>query len=195
VSVQRPDNETGRLGIGGLPASAGPGATFDLGAPWQSASTAPGDFVRLLLDPSVLGQRSGLFECVRASCVNGSSLATVVMRAETGTVCDHRPGAFWSAGMIGQDFNEIIGPPGPVGPVGPQGPTGPQGPLSQFIWNQVAPAAVWTITHNLGRNPAAIAVYDTQVPPQPLIGEAVFLDPNDLEIHFSAALAGVAYLE
>lgn len=100
------------------------------------------------------------------------------------------------------------GPPGPDGPTGPQGargftgstgPEGPEGPpgpsgtadQETYIFNQVGPAAIWTITHNLGRYPS-VTVVDTG--DSEVIPDLMYASANELTLHFAAATSGKAYL-
>jgi len=83
------------------------------------------------------------------------------------------------------------GPSGPPGPVGPAGPPGEGGDLS-YTHQQMVPAAVWTITHNLGKRPS-VDVFDS-TGHGPVFGDVEHVSDNQLAITFGAAFGGVAYL-
>jgi hypothetical protein len=86
-----------------------------------------------------------------------------------------------------------IGPiQGPVGPQGPQGPPGSGGGgAAGFTHNQGTPAATWTITHNLGYFPN-VTVEDSGG--STVEGELVHLSNIQLQLTFSAAFSGIAFL-
>jgi hypothetical protein len=60
-----------------------------------------------------------------------------------------------------------------------------------YVYDQVAPAAVWTIVHNLGKNPSVTTVDSAG---QSVIGVTIYINTSVLEIHFSSAMAGQAFL-
>jgi len=62
---------------------------------------------------------------------------------------------------------------------------------AHVVHQQLAPATEWTIAHNLGKYPA-VTVVDSAG--NWLIGDTQYLDANTLKVIFSAAFAGVAYL-
>jgi hypothetical protein len=78
---------------------------------------------------------------------------------------------------------------GPRGPRGPQGEQGANGGSYRHVQN--ATAATWTVTHNLGYEPAVTAFDSggTQV-----IGDIEHLTVNQLTITFASAFSGFAYL-
>jgi hypothetical protein len=83
------------------------------------------------------------------------------------------------------------GPTGPTGPTGPQGPAG-SGAASAYTWTQASAATTWTITHPLGYNPN-VSVVDsagTQIFP----GDLKYLSITTIQLDFSAAVGGLAYL-
>lgn len=83
-----------------------------------------------------------------------------------------------------------IGGQGPQGGVGPRGPTGPPG--GQFIqFDQLSPASVWSINHNLNSFPI-VNVLDSAGTPE--VGDIFYNDPNTLTLTFTAPFAGTAYL-
>lgn len=69
------------------------------------------------------------------------------------------------------------------------GPAGPSG--SSYTHNQAVPAATWTVTHNLGYNPN-VAIVDSS--DRLVVGEVQYIDLNTLEVSFTAAFGGSAYL-
>jgi hypothetical protein len=91
------------------------------------------------------------------------------------------------------------GPPGPTGPqgvIGPTGLTGPQGPPGQDgdlheIFDQMLPAAVWHVTHSLLKRPSVTVIDSAH---RVVIGEVTYLSDSALDITFSAAFGGQAYL-
>jgi hypothetical protein len=60
-----------------------------------------------------------------------------------------------------------------------------------FVYNQLAPASTWTITHNLGKFPS-VSVADSAR--SWVVGNVDYIDVNTLTITFSSAFAGMAYL-
>jgi hypothetical protein len=60
-----------------------------------------------------------------------------------------------------------------------------------FTFNQLAPSIVWTIIHNLGKNPS-VTVTDSAG--TIVVGDVVYTGPNSLTIQFSVAFSGSAYL-
>jgi hypothetical protein len=90
----------------------------------------------------------------------------------------------------------LQGIPGPQGEPstvpGPPGPMGPPGSAPQaYVHDQSNPDIVWAIGHNLGYRPNVTAI-DSAGTTQ--LGETVYVDENNLEIHFLAAFGGKAYL-
>lgn len=88
------------------------------------------------------------------------------------------------------------GPPGPPGAdstvPGPQGPPGAPGSAPQaYEHDQVTPATVWTVVHNLGYRPNVL-VKDSAGTTQ--LGETDHVSINELTITFLAAFGGKAYL-
>jgi hypothetical protein len=74
--------------------------------------------------------------------------------------------------------------------VGPQGPAGAGGDLT-FVFTQNTAAAVWSVTHNLGKFPA-VQVVDSGN--NMIVPNVNFIDTNHLQINFAAATSGKAYL-
>jgi hypothetical protein len=60
-----------------------------------------------------------------------------------------------------------------------------------FVFNQNTVATVWNIQHNLGKFPS-ITVIDTG--DTVVAGEYTYIDNNNVQLNFSAAFAGKAYL-
>jgi hypothetical protein len=60
-----------------------------------------------------------------------------------------------------------------------------------FIFNQNTVATVWNIQHNLGKFPS-ITVIDSGN--TVIIGEYTYIDNNNVQLNFSAAFSGKAYL-
>lgn len=80
-----------------------------------------------------------------------------------------------------------VGIPGPVGPTGPAGPPGGSG----LVFSQVAPLQIWNINHNLNRFPS-VTLIDTAG--DEIITDYIYIDSNNIQVIFSAATAGKAYL-
>jgi hypothetical protein len=85
------------------------------------------------------------------------------------------------------------GPQGPQGPAGPQGPEGPAGTGGDLTYQhtQLVPAAVWTIDHNLGKEPAVTVISSAD---DEVIGDVSYPTPNRVVLTFSSAFAGRARL-
>lgn len=79
--------------------------------------------------------------------------------------------------------------------VGIQGPPGAQGEpgtsIPLYIHTQAVPSATWNVTHNLNTYPA-ITVVDSAN--SVVIGDAEYLDTNNVVLSFSAPFSGKAYL-
>jgi len=60
-----------------------------------------------------------------------------------------------------------------------------------FVFDQVAASTTWNIQHNLGKFPS-ITVIDTAN--TVVTGEYTYIDNNNVQLNFSAAFAGKAYL-
>lgn len=56
---------------------------------------------------------------------------------------------------------------------------------------QNTPSRTWTIQHNLNKKPS-VTVLDSAN--SEVIGEVIYIDDNNLELHFSAQFSGIAYL-
>ena len=60
-----------------------------------------------------------------------------------------------------------------------------------FIFSQLTPLVVWTITHNLGQYPSLTVV---DLNNHVVVGDIVYTNSNILTITFDSAFAGYAYL-
>ena len=60
-----------------------------------------------------------------------------------------------------------------------------------FIFTQAVAAAVWNVSHNLGKFPSVSVVNNNNVV---INGEITYIDNNNLTCTFSAGFAGTAYL-
>lgn len=92
----------------------------------------------------------------------------------------------------------LIGPEGPKGDPGPQGLKGDPGTQGGLIVADVAytfvqstPSRTWTITHNLPFQPS-VTVVDSSG--NVYEGTIRYLSPTTVELDFSAAFSGIAYL-
>lgn len=81
----------------------------------------------------------------------------------------------------------LRGPRGVPGPVGPAGPPGPPGGARTYPHDQLLPATIWYVEHNLGRYPS-VTVIDSAG--DEVEGEIVHLSLNALEARFTAAFSG-----
>lgn len=70
-------------------------------------------------------------------------------------------------------------------------PVASGGSDAKFIFTQGSPAATWNITHGLGKFPSVTVVDSTK---DEVEGDIVYLNNNQLEVKFSGAFAGAAYL-
>lgn len=90
---------------------------------------------------------------------------------------------------------EVIGEVGPRGPVGPMGPVGPQGPqgsgVGSFVHNQVIPATIWTVVHDLVY-PPAVTVIDSAG--TVLLANVTFVDATTITVEHGFPTAGSVYL-
>lgn len=68
--------------------------------------------------------------------------------------------------------------------------TGPTAGDSFYFHNQVTPADIWRVTHNLNKFPS-VTVVDSAL--SVVIGEIKYIDTNSVEITFSGAFSGKAY--
>ena len=60
-----------------------------------------------------------------------------------------------------------------------------------FIYEQVGPAITWNIPHNLGKFPSVSVVNNNNII---INGEVTYIDNNNVQLNFSAAFSGKAYL-
>lgn len=60
-----------------------------------------------------------------------------------------------------------------------------------YAHDQATPAAVWDVTHNLGKYPAVAAVDSAG---RWWVGAVEYVDENRLRVYFSAGFSGKAYL-
>jgi hypothetical protein len=98
------------------------------------------------------------------------------------------PGTPGTAGAPGTP-----GTPGSTGSTGAVGPAGPPGPAggTEFTWHQLVPQTLWEVVHNLQRFPAVVVVSSAG---DVVLGDVRYIDNNQIELTFSAAFAGSAYL-
>lgn len=90
-------------------------------------------------------------------------------------------------------FKTEVQVPGIQGPQGEPGPPGPVGPPGGDTYIFEAPSAtfLWHIVHNLGRFPS-VTVVDTA--DNEIEGGVTYVDDNTVDIEFTYAQAGTAYL-
>lgn len=60
-----------------------------------------------------------------------------------------------------------------------------------YVFEQSSPQTIWTIVHNLGKNPS-ISVVDSSG--NVVEGSYQYIDVNTIQITFSAAFSGKCYL-
>lgn len=106
------------------------------------------------------------------------------------------------AGNLGQEGEKgDPGIAGPIGPVGPQGDTGPIGPKGDpgetdvgdltYVHTQTSPSILWTVVHNLGKNPS-VEVVDSGG--SEVLPDVHYDNVNQVSISFGSATSGKAYL-
>lgn len=84
------------------------------------------------------------------------------------------------------------GATGATGATGPQGPTGPAGPSgTYFLFEQQTDSASWVVNHNLGYRPAVTVQDYGKIT---IEGDINYINANSLNITFSQAISGYAYL-
>ena len=99
----------------------------------------------------------------------------------------HGPEAGYIVDTTGPGYQivEIGGAPGPPGPAGATG--------TAHTHIQLTPATVWTITHNLGYDPAGILVVsDGYVLDE--VGVPILTPGEVMRLSFDISVAGVAHL-
>jgi len=69
--------------------------------------------------------------------------------------------------------------------------TGLSTQITTYIHNQLIPSNSWTIPHNLGKFPS-ITVVDSSN--STIIGDAIYIDNNNITLNFSSPFSGKAYL-
>lgn len=60
-----------------------------------------------------------------------------------------------------------------------------------YIHDQLAPAAIWNVAHNLNKYPS-VSVVDSAY--EEVIGEVLYIDANNLQVKFTAPFSGQAYI-
>lgn len=78
-----------------------------------------------------------------------------------------------------------------AGPRGIQGPPGDDATDLRYVHDQMSASATWTIAHNLGKYPS-VTVMDSGG--SVCEGTIVYDSINQITLTFSAAFAGIAYL-
>ncbi len=102
--------------------------------------------------------------------------------------------AEWIASLEG-----MTGPPGSTGPPGPPGPPGAPGADgppgisgdSYYTHVQILAQSTWTINHNLNKNPS-VTVIDSGG--NVVFGDVIYTTLNSLQLVFTSAFSGNAYL-
>lgn len=74
-----------------------------------------------------------------------------------------------------------------VGPIGPSGTSD-----KYYVHTQNSASTVWTITHNLAKNPAVTVVDSGGTV---VIGQLAYIDTNTATVTFSVAFGGYAYCD
>jgi len=62
---------------------------------------------------------------------------------------------------------------------------------ANYVFNQLSPAEIWTVAHNLGKWPAVTIVDDND---ELIYADVEFVDNDSLTITFSTAVAGRAFI-
>lgn len=62
---------------------------------------------------------------------------------------------------------------------------------AHFVFEQVLPATVWTVSHGMDKRPSVVVVDSSG---RVVIGQTEYLSSNSVRLTFGAAFAGVAYL-
>jgi hypothetical protein len=83
------------------------------------------------------------------------------------------------------------GEKGDTGDTGAQGPQGDPGTDAFYLHNQMSASATWNITHNLNKYPSVTIVNSAG---DEVIGDVNYPSINTVQINFSAANGGKAYL-
>lgn len=88
------------------------------------------------------------------------------------------------------DLKVVLNAVAKQGLPGPPGPAGSGGDLN-YTHTQVGASTTWSVVHNLGKYPSVTVIDsgDTEV-----IGDVQYLSANSLQISFTAAFSGKAYL-
>ncbi|MFA7269833.1 MAG: hypothetical protein WC073_10855 [Sterolibacterium sp.] len=60
-----------------------------------------------------------------------------------------------------------------------------------YAHSQLIPSDTWLVAHNLGKHPSATVVDSAG---SVVIGDVSYIDSNNLQLNFSGAFAGTAYL-
>lgn len=63
--------------------------------------------------------------------------------------------------------------------------------VSTYVHQQIAPAEVWTITHGLGRYPPVVVADSAGTV---VLGDITYISENEVQISFTTAFSGKAYL-
>lgn len=101
---------------------------------------------------------------------------------------------------VHRGFVEVagIGPQGAKGDQGEQGPQGEQGIPGEagtddafYLHDQMIAASTWNITHNLDKYPSVTVVTSAG---DEVEGDVTYPSINTVQINFSAAFGGKAYL-
>lgn len=66
----------------------------------------------------------------------------------------------------------------------------PSSHIHNFVFEQVTPAQVWSITHNLGKYPSVIVVDSAKTV---VLGQIDFVDVNNVTLNFNSEFTGFAY--
>lgn len=75
----------------------------------------------------------------------------------------------------------------PMVMIGDEGPS----PLDNFVYDQVVPAEVWNITHNMSKYPSVTIINSAN---ERVFADVVYIDDQSLQIKFSAPMSGRATL-
>lgn len=100
------DNETGQVSVAVLSTDT----TINLGAPWAGPTVGAPNFVRLVLDPPLIGVPNPLYEVIYATVINGNAQATVITNGrgvEGTTPVGHALHANWVCALTALDVTTL----------------------------------------------------------------------------------------
>ena len=120
----------------------------------------------------------------------GASTYTIPVETYSGSPPDTAPNAPITV-LTAFQFLPRPGPPGPPGPQGPPGPPGSgEGGFYAYVHNQLTPASVWTVIHNLGVYPSVTVVDSGD---SVIVPDIHYDNSSQVTIRFGSSTSGKAY--